>query len=60
MQTRRVLAKPITIVYLMFRFAYAVVDDEYDDYEPVQGPNENFGKIPMRIHNYIRTYVCTY
>ena len=30
----------------MFRFAYAVVDDDDDDdYEPVQGANENFGKI---------------
>ena len=33
------------MVCLMFRFAYAIVDDEDDDYEPVQGPNENFGKI---------------
>ena len=30
----------------MFRFAYAIVDDDDDDdYEPVQGANENFGKI---------------
>lgn len=29
----------------MFRFAYAIVDDDEDDYEPVQGANENFGNI---------------
>ena len=31
----------------MFRFAYAIVDDDEDDYEPVQGANENFGNIAM-------------
>ena len=36
---------------IVFRYAYAVVDDESDDYEPVQGPNENFGKMSM--------YVCS-
>ena len=28
-----------------YRFSYAVVDDEEDEYEPEQGPNENFGEL---------------
>ena len=40
----------------MFRFAYAIVDDDDDDdYEPVQGANENFGKM----HKTLITTVST-
>jgi len=34
----------VHIMYVHYRFSYAVVDDEEDDYEPEQGPNENFGQ----------------
>ena len=37
--------------YCVFRFAYAIVDDEEDDEVPVQGPNENFGKEFMCIQS---------
>ena len=32
-----------------YRFSYAVVDDEEDDYETEQGPNENFGQLIVQL-----------
>jgi len=45
-------------MYVRYRFSYAVVDDEEDDYEPEQGPNENFGQFSTVDGSPLCVYLC--